>query len=592
MSCWPLIDSPLCAKEQACLHYRLTKGRISMNIEEQEQFLKFLVETKKVLPPTAIQTCLTVQHALTELGIEKTIDKVIIEKGFLDAKQITVLLREFRGGDEEMIPGYRIIRKLGEGAMGEVYSAIDLNKDNCPVAIKILFPHLGKRKATAQRFLQEAKLCIHKLNHSNIVKGYEVGYEATHDFFFYVMEFVDGKNLRALLKDHGVFSEPLAIKIMMQMCSALQHAASFNLVHRDIKPDNIMLTKTGESKLCDLGLARDWTQDDLGLTKTGAVMGTPFYISPEAADGQKLDTRSDIYSLGATIYHMVVGTVPFDGPNTAVVLNRHRNDPLIPPKELRDQLSTGFSSIIEMMMEKSPNARYQNAGEILEDLRRLQNGYAPNALIRNMQSYGVTEPLRKPKTPTISTDIETETETVANAEVAMEAQPIEAAVEAEAEQPAASPTPDTPMMTARRNVNPISDIPTHAIHPTPTLKRPHTANPTATPNTKQQGMLQDTNEISKFVESTTTNIKRRQDMVEEYLIEDPNAPNFDSVILVDHRKRQKPSHFFPTFLNSTEQRILSKAGLQTKFKLLALGGLIAVVVLIILIALLKLLSII
>ncbi len=524
-----------------------------MNSEEQKAFLKFLVETKKVLPNSAIQTCLSVQQALKGLGIEKTIDKVIVEKGFLDAKQTTNLLREFKGGDEELIPGYRITKKLGEGAMGEVYSAIDLHNDNRTVAIKILFPHLGKRKATAQRFLQEARLCIVKLDHPNIVKGYDVGYEATHDFFFYVMEFVDGSNLRSILKEHGVLSEPLAIKIMTQIGSALQQAASHNLVHRDIKPDNIMLTKNGDAKLCDLGLARDWTKDDLGLTKTGAVMGTPFYISPEAAEGKKLDARSDIYSLGATIYHIVVGAVPFDGPNTAVVLNRHRNDPLIPPKELRNQLTAGFSAIIEMMLAKSPSDRYQTPDHLLDDLRRLQNGYAPHALIKIKDSYGATEVVRKPKTQ-IMAEVSTSDPSLS---------PIE-----QSESAASSPEP-TP-------------IPTNAIHSYP--KSSHTTTPIASTNVPpslEPPPFQDSVEISKFVENTTSKIKRRQDMVEEYLIEDP-SPNFDSVILVDHRKRHKQQNMFPAFLNSSEQNV-SKTGSNDKSRLLFFGALIGGVGLIVII---------
>ncbi len=509
-----------------------------MNTDEEKAFLKFLVETKKVLPPSAIQVCLSVQEALRGLGIEKTMDKVIVEKGFLDAKQISALLHEYRGGDEELIPGYRIVKKLGEGAMGEVYSAIDLNHENDHVAIKILFPHLGKRKATAQRFIQEAQLCINKLNHPNIVKGLEVGYEATHDFFFYVMEFVDGRNLRAILKENGVFSEPLAIKIMLQMASALQHAASFNLVHRDIKPDNIMLTKNGVAKLCDLGLARDWTRDDLALTKTGAVMGTPFYISPEAADGKKIDGRSDIYSLGATMYHMVVGNVPFDGPNSAVVLNRHRHDPLIPPIEMRSQLSVGFSSILEMMLAKSPEDRYQTPDQLLDDLQRLQNCYAPHALLRIKDSYGVTEAVRKPKMPT----------------------------SAMAQQPA------TPL------AMPVATTPTTSPQPVTPTAIPQPVIP-AKPVESAKASFQDS-EICKFIETTTSTIKRRQDMVEEYLIED-GSPNFDSVILVDHRKRHTKA--FPAFLNSSEQNILHGQGIKAHWKLAVIAVMIMLLIIMIVI---------
>ncbi|NUM33770.1 MAG: serine/threonine protein kinase [Candidatus Brocadiae bacterium] len=367
-----------------------------MNPEEEKEFAKFLVK-KQALTLQNYKACLEAQHGLKKWGIAKTLDKVIVEKNFLTEKQIGELLTEYKGGDEGLIPNYRIIKKLGEGAMGEVYSAIDLNNDNRPVAIKILDPHLGKNKATAKRFLQEARLCIEKLNHQHIVKGYEVGYEAERDFFFYVMELIEGGNLRTVLKEKGIFSEPLALKILLQMSYALEHAYQFNLIHRDIKPDNIMLTKLGDAKLCDLGLARNWEDQDLSLTRTGTVMGTPFYISPEAADGLKLDNRSDIYSLGATIYHTVVGHVPFDGPNAGIVLNRHRKDPLVPPIELRLDISVGFSAIIEMMMAKSPKDRYQTPMALSDDIKKLQNGYAPQALLKLKESYGIVETIRKPK---------------------------------------------------------------------------------------------------------------------------------------------------------------------------------------------------
>lgn len=344
-----------------------------MNEEEEKRFAKFLVEEKQVITSEQLQVCLEFQQAMREQwGIKKTLDKAIVEKEFIGSSHMNTLLREHLGGDDEIIRGYRFIEKLGEGAMGEVYRGLDL-ETNDAVAIKILYPHLGKRKATAQRFIQEAKICIEKLDHPNIVKGLAVGYEAQTDCFFYAMELVEGSNLRKVLKKKGPFSELLAIKILFQMASALKYANNKNLVHRDVKPDNIILTPTNDAKLCDLGLARDWGGENLSLTRTGAVMGTPFYISPEAATGMEtLDTRSDIYSLGATMYHMVVGQVPFGGSNSNVVLSRHVKEALIPPIQRRPDLSVTFSAILEMMMEKSPDDRYQTPDEVIEEIKLLR----------------------------------------------------------------------------------------------------------------------------------------------------------------------------------------------------------------------------
>jgi len=372
-----------------------------MTVEEEKLFADFLIKGKHALSEQNYQICLDVKSALKKLDLEKSIDKVIVEKGFLSEEKMNALLKEFKGGDENLIPGYRIIKKLGEGAMGEVYSGIDLENDNRPVAIKILYPYLGKKKSTAKRFLHEGTLCIEKLNHPNIVKGYEVGYEANHDFFFYVMELMEGKNIREMLDEDGPFSEPIALHILLQIASALEQAYNFKLVHRDIKPDNIMMTEQGVAKLCDLGLARDWTQD-LSLTQTGAIMGTPFYISPEGAEGKFMDSRSDIYSLGATMYHIVVGKVPFPGENANIVLQRHCHEALIPPMAMQPSISAGLSAIIEMMMEKRPEDRYQTPTELIQDIQRLQHGYAPNALLRQKDTYGITETQRPKNEKNIS----------------------------------------------------------------------------------------------------------------------------------------------------------------------------------------------
>ena len=375
-----------------------------MTVEEEKLFADFLIKEKHVLSEQNYQVCLEVKNALKKWDLEKSIDKVIVDKGFLSEDKMNALLKEFKGGDENLIPGYRIIKKLGEGAMGEVYSGIDLENNNRPVAIKILYPYLGKKKSTAKRFLHEGTLCIEKLNHPNIVKGYEVGYEANHDFFFYVMELMEGKNIREMLDKDGPFSEPIALHILLQIASALEQAYNFKLVHRDIKPDNIMMTEQGVAKLCDLGLARDWTQD-LSLTQTGAIMGTPFYISPEGAEGKFMDSRSDIYSLGATMYHIVVGKVPFPGENANIVLQRHCHEALIPPIAMQPNISAGLSAIIEMMMEKRPEDRYQTPSELIQDITRLQHGYAPNALLRQKDTYGITETQRPKSESSISFNI-------------------------------------------------------------------------------------------------------------------------------------------------------------------------------------------
>ena len=498
-----------------------------MNSEEEKEFAKFLIK-KKVLTLENYKACREVQLALKKWGIAKGLDKVIVEKNLLTEKEVGDLLKEHKGGDEDIVPGYSIIEKLGEGAMGEVYKAKDLNyipkKSDDPkerfVAIKILYSHLGKNKSTAKRFLQEARICIEQLDNEHIVKGYEVGYEANKDFFFYVMEFIEGSNLRSVLKEKGIFSEPLALKILLHMSDALIHAYNLNLIHRDIKPDNIMLTRWGDAKLCDLGLARNWEEQDLSLTRTGSVMGTPFYISPEAADGLKLDNRSDIYSLGATIYHTVIGHVPFDGPNAGVVLNRHRTEALIPPIELRLDLSVGFSAIIEMMMAKSPKDRYQTPMALSEDVKKLQNGYAPQALLKLKESYGIVETIRKPKDGRSSATLE-------------------AILASETEEFGSSKATQT-----------ASSL-----------------------------------ETVKIKEDSFSGIKYH-DTVEEYRLDDEDSPNYDSFIHINPYKKQKsPKKQQPIlapFFTDIEQNVLSKT--KTKSKIVAIGAVLMGVIVVLFVA--------
>lgn len=353
--------------------------------KDQEKFLQFLMFTKNVLNSEDVKTCLKVQKAMSELGIPSPIDKVIVEKKYLDVAIVTNLIQEFRGGDEDFIPGYRVLQKLGEGAMGEVYKAVEIDSGKV-VAIKVLFSHLGKKKSTAKRFLQEAEICK-KLSHSNIVKGFEVGYEADKDFYFYAMEYIEGITLGDYIKKHGIMSEHLIIKIAQQMASALEMATRLNLVHRDIKPDNIILTKENNAKLCDLGLARNYIEDS-SLTMTGAVMGTPFYISPEAVRGEELDSQSDIYSLGATLFYISIGKVPFEGKTRDDIFKLHNSDiRIIPPIELRPNLSANFSAVIEKMMEKKISDRYQSASELMKDLELVKKGKKTIAIAERKQNH-------------------------------------------------------------------------------------------------------------------------------------------------------------------------------------------------------------
>jgi len=267
------------------------------------------------------------------------------------------------------IAGYKLLAPLGRGSMGAVYQAVQLSLERV-VAIKILTPALALNPRYAKRFEREA-LASAKLNHPNIVAALDVGEE--NGLRYLVMEFVPGNNVAQLL-DHGPIEEHKAVGIAIQVARALDHAHRSEIVHRDIKPANILVTADGVAKLGDLGLAKN-IDGDASQTEEGMAMGTPFYVSPEQARGERrVDIRSDIYSLGATLFHMVTGRVPFPGPNPAVVMTRHLNDPLEPPDEVNGAVSRGLSQIIEKMMVKDRESRYQTPADLITDLQAWLEG--------------------------------------------------------------------------------------------------------------------------------------------------------------------------------------------------------------------------
>lgn len=271
---------------------------------------------------------------------------------------------------------YEIIDILGKGGMGIVYKARHTTLDRI-VAVKTLAGHLSQDEDFVQRFLQEARAAA-RLNHTNIIQIYDFG--QVELVYYLAMEFVDGKSLGYYLKNSGPFSEAEAISIMRQACAALSCAHDAGVIHRDVKPDNFMLTDSGTIKLGDLGLAKLNREDDQSLTQTGTAMGTPYYISPEQVRGEKdIDRRTDIYSLGATLYHLVTGHIPFTGSTGALIMARHLNDALVDPRQHVPELSEGFCRVIYKMMAKARDDRYHDMAALDEDLYHIQVGEAVKA---------------------------------------------------------------------------------------------------------------------------------------------------------------------------------------------------------------------
>ncbi len=321
------------------------------------------------------------QRSLQELKVRIKEDPVVlkdlmIKLGYItknQAKRLHVNITANKSAAHK-IPGYKILGKVGAGAMAFVYKAkqISLNRT---VAIKLLPKRFSENPEYVRRFYKEGQ-AAGKLHHNNIVQAIDVGEAGGYHYF--VMEFVEGKTIAEDLGGGKAFGEQDAVDIVIQVAHALEHAHICELVHRDVKPKNIMINSDGVVKLADMGLARETTDIETAESEQGKAYGTPYYIAPEQIRGAiDIDGRADIYGLGATFYHMVTGRVPFMADDSAEIMKKHLRERLIPPDHINTALSSGVSEVIEVMMAKQKEDRYSNATELLTDLEALSKGESP-----------------------------------------------------------------------------------------------------------------------------------------------------------------------------------------------------------------------
>jgi hypothetical protein len=306
------------------------------------------------------------QSRLRNEGTRRFIGQILQARGQLTDDEIPLVCRalETKIADDR-IEGYHIIRSLGRGNMALVFAAKQLNLDRV-VALKLLDPKLLFDHEFIERFRQEA-MAAARLNHSNMVQAYDVG--SCQGLHYFAMEYVDGVTAQDLIDDVGHIDQETAIDIVIQMARALDHAAKHDLVHRDVKPGNIMVNRDGVAKLCDLGLAK---RTDEASKEERLVLGSPFYISPEQIQARRdVDVRADIYSLGATWFHMLVGRPPFRGKTPEEICLHHLEDQVPDPRSLVPGLTQGITQVLFRMMAKSRNQRYTTPGEVVRDLLRI-----------------------------------------------------------------------------------------------------------------------------------------------------------------------------------------------------------------------------
>ncbi len=335
-----------------------------------------------------VQECLSLLDRLrSEMKIEESLQALMVKKGYLAPAQAHVLEEEIDPGrasrPKNMIEGYRLLARLGAGAMGSVYKAHH-NKLDIPVALKVLRPSLASSRTQIERLKREAQLAA-RLNHVNVVRSLDVG--ESNGFHYLAMEFVEGATVRDLLAK-GPLPEREALGIVRQVAAGLAHAHAQGVVHRDVKPGNILMTPEGTAKLGDFGLARGQAPSDLTLDQ--ASIGTPQYVAPEQMRrGSDATARSDLFSLGSTLYHMLTGRPPFDGANLGEIVQNVLACRFRPPEAVAPGLSRDAVYVLGRLMRANPRERYASAPELVADLERIGQGgpVAPADFLGDYQAF-------------------------------------------------------------------------------------------------------------------------------------------------------------------------------------------------------------
>jgi len=375
----------------------LNELALELTLAARAAAVKYSSLLAQTILPAAPEDCSPVRYQ----GSSEEPEQTHSGHGIADGQVATTMAGPVRAAAEvsatpETLGRFRLHERLGEGAVGAVFRATDLSNGDV-VAVKILNARLASNPVVLRRFAKEARMLAQAANPfvANLVDS-----NSDRDLHFLVIEFVSGGTLSGLLRAGARLSEPIALRLILDAARGLAVAHLQSIVHRDIKPDNILLTPAGAEfgasndaanpadgalplmKLSDFGLARaDQQSDSMAITQDGTILGTPLYMSPEQCRGQQADTRSDVYSLGATLFHMLAGRPPFQGENHIAVMNLHCQAPLPSLRQLCPELSDGCIMVVEKCLAKNPDARYADASALQADLERLLHGEPTSMLL-------------------------------------------------------------------------------------------------------------------------------------------------------------------------------------------------------------------
>jgi len=360
-----------------------TDGISDMPAQAQQKTpLVSLALERKMITKEQFDKCNGLLRKARRIGLDTNIEELLTKQGFLTEDQIQELRHIVELGDGGTVFGsYRLGEMIGEGGMGKVYRAVH-EVMNRTVALKVISYVHTKDKTGAMRFFQEIR-ALAKMRHPNVVTIFDCGRVGRR--YFYAMECIEGNSLQQVVERQGMLSEEHALQMMRAIADALAHAHASSVIHRDVKPDNILIDEREVPKLTDFGLVMHHDADHMTLTQEGLMVGSYYYVSPEQIDGARdIDGRTDIYSLGATFYYALTGRTAYTGDTPQELISQTLAGNLIPPNRYCPQLSPRASNLIRRMMARNRDKRVASMEQVVSEIDAILRPPRWKRILRNL----------------------------------------------------------------------------------------------------------------------------------------------------------------------------------------------------------------